>query len=159
TLPPHRQQELEAAGLKLYPASDDAVLKRQEEHPRYRLQPVADENEAFAKAVTAYREGNRVLWVVNTVARSQSLANRWTDELKAEILTYHSRFKLAHRQIVHKKTVDAFQQEDAPAIAVTTQVCEMSLDLDADVLLTEIAPVPSLVQRFGRANRHLKRPF
>ena len=100
-----------------------------------------------------------MLWVVNTVARCQSLANRLADELKVEVLSYHSRFKLAHRQNVHKKTVAAFQQEDAPAIAVTTQVCEMSLDLDADVLLTEIAPVPSLVQRFGRANRHLKRQF
>jgi CRISPR-associated endonuclease/helicase Cas3 len=40
---------------------------------------------------------------------------------------------------------------------VTTQVCEMSLDLDADVLVTEHAPVSSLVQRFGRANRHLRR--
>lgn len=159
TLPPHRQRELETAGLKLYRADNDAELKKQEEHPRYRLQPVADENEAFAKAVAAYREGKRVLWVVNTVARCQSLANRLASELKADVLSYHSRFKLAHRQAVHKKTVAAFQQEDAPAIAVTTQVCEMSLDLDADVLLTEIAPVPSMVQRFGRANRHLKREF
>ncbi|MCI0693626.1 CRISPR-associated helicase Cas3' [candidate division KSB1 bacterium] len=159
TLPPHRQKELEAAGLKLYPASDDATLKKQEEHPRYRLQPVADENAAFAKAVAAYREGQRVLWVVNTVARCQSLADRLADELKVGVLSYHSRFKLVHRQKVHKKTVAAFQQEGAPAIAVTTQVCEMSLDLDADVLLTEFAPVPSLVQRFGRANRHLKRQF
>jgi CRISPR-associated endonuclease/helicase Cas3 len=159
TLPPHRQKELEAAGLKLYLASDDAELKMQEGHLRYRHQPVADENEAFTKAVAAYREGKRVLWVVNTVARCQSLANRLSDALKDNVLSYHSRFKLAHRQDVHKKTVAAFQQEDAPAIAVTTQVCEMSLDLDADVLLTEIAPVPSLVQRFGRANRHLKRAF
>jgi CRISPR-associated endonuclease/helicase Cas3 len=159
TLPPHRQKELAEAGLKLYLASEDQELKKQEENPRYRLQPVADENDAFTKAVTAYREGKRVLWVVNTVKRCQSLANRLAEELKVEVLSYHSRFKLAHRQAVHKKTVSAFQQDDAPAIAVTTQVCEMSLDLDADVLLTEIAPVPSLVQRFGRANRHLKRQF
>jgi CRISPR-associated endonuclease/helicase Cas3 len=42
-------------------------------------------------------------------------------------------------------------------MAITTQVCEMSLDLDADVLITEWAPVSALVQRFGRANRHGKR--
>jgi CRISPR-associated endonuclease/helicase Cas3 len=40
---------------------------------------------------------------------------------------------------------------------VTTQVCEMSLDLDADVLVSEHAPISSLVQRFGRANRHRRR--
>ncbi len=38
-------------------------------------------------------------------------------------------------------------------ILVTTQVCEMSLDLDADVLITEVAPVPSLIQRMGRCCR------
>jgi CRISPR-associated endonuclease/helicase Cas3 len=159
TLPPHRREALEGAGLKLYLASEDQELKKQEENPRYRLQPVADEDEAFTKAVTAYKEGRRVLWVVNTVRRCQSLANRLAAELQVEVLSYHSRFKLVHRQAVHKKTVGAFQQDDAPAIAVTTQVCEMSLDLDADALITEIAPVPSLVQRFGRANRHLKRQF
>lgn len=159
TLPPDRQRELKDAGLRLYGASDDAELKKQEENPRYWLQPLADENEAFDKAVAAYQKGKRVLWVVNTVKRCQSLADRLEAELKVEVLSYHSRFKLLHRQTVHKSTVEAFQQEDVPAIAVTTQVCEMSLDLDADVLITEVAPVPSLVQRFGRANRHLRRDF
>ena len=45
-----------------------------------------------------------------------------------------------------------------PAIAVTTQVCEMSLDLDADMLVTEVAPVTAMVQRFGRSNRSSSRP-
>ena len=159
TLPPHRQRQLEDAGLKLYRASEDLELKKQEENPRYRLQPVKNESEAFDKAVAAYRKGNRVLWVVNTVARCQSLANRLSEELRVQVLSYHSRFKLEDRKNVHQQTVASFQQVDLPAIAVTTQVCEMSLDLDADILLTEIAPVPSLVQRFGRANRHLKRQY
>jgi CRISPR-associated endonuclease/helicase Cas3 len=77
------------------------------------------------------------------------------------VLVYHSRFKLEDRQQRHRDTVDAFRApvdgEPRPAIAVTTQVCEMSLDLDADVLVSERAPISSLVQRFGRANRHLRR--
>ena len=155
TLPPIRIQQLEAAGLKLYQASEDAELHKLESHPRYRLEPVADANEALALAVAAYRNGQRVLWVVNRVAECQRIAKFLEDALGAEVLTYHSRFRLQDRQKVHKATVEAFQQRDKSAIAVTTQVCEMSLDLDADVLISEVAPISSLVQRFGRANRHL----
>jgi CRISPR-associated endonuclease/helicase Cas3 len=46
----------------------------------------------------------------------------------------------------------AFDGSDA-ALVVTTQVAEMSLDLSADLLVTEIAPIPALVQRLGRLNR------
>jgi CRISPR-associated endonuclease/helicase Cas3 len=95
------------------------------------------------------------LWVVNRVAECQRIAGILETTLGVNVLTYHSRFRLQDRQIVHKKTVEAFQQKDRSAIAVTTQVCEMSLDLDADVLISEVAPISSLVQRFGRANRHI----
>jgi CRISPR-associated endonuclease/helicase Cas3 len=46
-----------------------------------------------------------------------------------------------------------FRNRAVPTILVTTQVCEMSLDLDADLLISEIAPVPSLIQRMGRCCR------
>src|SRR6185295_11259041 len=87
--------------------------------------------------------------------RCQKIAERLKEKLGHQVLIYHSRFRLKDRQHVHKSTVAAFQQAELPALAVTTQVCEMSLDLDADVLITEVAPISSLVQRFGRANRHL----
>src|SRR5262249_44322177 len=57
------------------------------------------------------------------------------------------------RRARHKAVVEAFQSRPGPLLAVTTQVCEMSLDLDADVLITEEAPIPPLVQRMGRCNR------
>jgi CRISPR-associated endonuclease/helicase Cas3 len=155
TLPPVRIRQLQDAGLKLYQASEDATLHKIESHPRYRLEPVADANAALEQAVAAYRNGQRVLWVVNRVAECQRIVGLLEGAVGAEVLTYHSRFRLEDRKDVHAATVKAFQQKDRPAIAVTTQVCEMSLDLDADVLISEVAPIPSLVQRFGRANRHL----
>ncbi|MBI5547832.1 MAG: CRISPR-associated helicase Cas3', partial [Deltaproteobacteria bacterium] len=130
-------------------------LREKEQAPRYLHRGVRAEEEAFQRAVAAYRKGGRVLWVVNVVARAQALADRLEKELETRVLCYHSRYRLMDRQSAHTATVAAFQQRGAPAIAVTTQVCEMSLDLDAEVLITEHAPVTSLVQRFGRANRHL----
>lgn len=166
TLPPSRRQRLEKVGLKAYPTDADREvlldLKEKENHSRYHLEPVGNFDAAFDKAVGAYRRGERVLWVVNTVDRCLAIAQKLSialSDLNADVLTYHSRFRLCDRQAVHAKTVAAFSiQKDSArkaAIAVTTQVCEMSLDLDADVLITEVAPVSSLVQRFGRANRHL----
>jgi CRISPR-associated endonuclease/helicase Cas3 len=157
TLQPSRLRELIDAGLAVYPRdkhrADLPDLALEEEAPRYRIATCGDAEAAYAHALAAYREGLRVLWVVNTVDRCQELARRLSADLRVEVDAYHSRFKLSHRQEVHGRVVRAFQQRTRAAIAVTTQVCEMSLDLDADVLLTELAPVPSLVQRFGRSNR------
>lgn len=167
TLPKSRRDELVAAGLKVFPTDVDREnlkdLKEKEEAPRYRLEPVDNFGAAFDKAVAAYEQGLRVLWVVNTVDRCLTIAQKLETRLNTSVLTYHSRFRLRDRQEVHSKTVAAFaySEDKVPerVIAVTTQVCEMSLDLDADVLITEVAPVSALVQRFGRANRHLTRAF
>jgi len=161
TLPRSRRDELEAAGLRVYPSAEDRArlkdLEEQEQHPRYRLESVDDEQQALAVARAAFASGQRVLWVVNQVARCQSLAERLSTSVGTEVLCYHSRFRLEDRQAAHRRTVEDFKQTSRPVLAVTTQVCEMSLDLDADVLITELAPVSALVQRFGRANRHRAR--
>lgn len=160
TLPPARRHALEALGLRVYPEPADRIeladLEAAEQHPRYRIHEVAGADDAYRLALDAYRQGRRVLWVVNTVRRCQLHARRLHDELGQPVLAYHSRYRLRDRQDKHAATVAAFQQRGTAALAVTTQVCEMSLDLDADVLITELAPIPSLVQRLGRANRHAR---
>lgn len=47
-------------------------------------------------------------------------------------------------------------QIDRADILISTQVAEVSLDISFDCLITELAPIPSLVQRFGRVNRYGK---
>jgi CRISPR-associated endonuclease/helicase Cas3 len=166
TLPPTRRQQLEGrCGLRSYPSAGEMRdlhdLEESETCPRYRL-AATTKDEAVALAVAAVNAGQRVLWVVNTVRRCQRLARALRDALgNDDVGVYHSRFKLEDRQRRHRETIDAFRApvggDPQPAIAVTTQVCEMSLDLDADLLVTEHAPISSLVQRFGRANRHRRR--
>lgn len=175
TLPEKRKQTLTDLGLVEFPAPDKRhkykKLDQQETHPRYCLD-VVQKSEALTQAVQTYKDGQqaykagkdgqRVLCIVNQVKRCQALAAQLERELGIEVISYHSQFRLGDRQKVHSAIVEAFAPPEpgkriVPAIAVTTQVCEMSLDLDADVLVTELANICALVQRFGRANRHLSR--
>jgi CRISPR-associated endonuclease/helicase Cas3 len=46
------------------------------------------------------------------------------------------------------------RKKPGPSLVITTQVCEMSLDISADLMVTAECPLPSLVQRLGRLNRY-----
>jgi CRISPR-associated endonuclease/helicase Cas3 len=141
-------------------------LREIADYPRYRIIEVANEKKAEEEVRDALEQGHRVLWVVNKVDCAQQIARSFAADPKAKRLTtadgvpvfcYHSRFRLKDRKGRHDAVVDAFRpspsNEKTAVLAVTTQVCEMSLDLDADVLVTEYAPASSLVQRMGRCCR------
>ena len=153
-----RRRTLVECGLRVFPETLDGLddLRIKAEHVRYRLQKISSE-EGEKIAEQAIRADKKVLWVVNQVRRCQAITQAMSGRInQASILCYHSRFKLADRRARHKEVVSAFQARPGPLLAVTTQVCEMSLDLDADVLITEEAPIPSLIQRMGRCNRRGK---
>ncbi|MBK8240329.1 MAG: CRISPR-associated helicase Cas3' [Deltaproteobacteria bacterium] len=161
TLPGSRRRDLLGKGLETFPGPEDrehlADLEAKEEAPRYHISRESEVADIPELVRAALRDGRRVLWVVNVVARCQQLARTIGAGVGTAAICYHSRFRMKDRQRAHERTVSAFKQIGSPALAVTTQVCEMSLDLDADLLITELAPCSALVQRFGRANRHLAR--
>ncbi|MBI2502237.1 MAG: CRISPR-associated helicase Cas3', partial [Candidatus Latescibacteria bacterium] len=150
SLPEQRRQELEECGLLMFPSDpgEFADLQEKATMPRYQVRRIAGEEQARTIAIQALNEGKKVLWVVNTVARCQRIASA------LEALCYHSRFRLQDRKERHKEVISAFQENEGLVLAITTQVCEMSLDLDADVLISEEAPITALIQRLGRCNRH-----
>lgn len=156
SLPAKRIETLrDVCGLEVFPAESGQFedLDRQTRIPRYRVHRV-DPGQVERIARAAVAAGKKVLWVVNTVARCQAVACRMADQLLGvSPLCYHSRFRLCDRRDRHASVMEAFQSRREPVLAVTTQVCEMSLDLDADVLITEVAAVPALIQRMGRCCR------
>jgi CRISPR-associated endonuclease/helicase Cas3 len=169
TLPSGKRAKLEECGLTVYPQSMPEDLQRSADYARYDVR-VTTQHEARQAVLEALGQGQRVLWVLNTVERAQTLAQELANNPFAERLAvqtaegeavplfcYHSRFKLEDRNRQHRTVVDGFKRRtDSPSsavLAVTTQVCEMSLDLDADLLVTEEAPVTALVQRMGRCCR------
>jgi CRISPR-associated endonuclease/helicase Cas3 len=89
-------------------------------------------------------KGRRVLVVSNTVDRAVEAY----DLLRGEgACIIHSRFTYGDRRRVEGEI-------NASRILVATQVAEVSLDISYDILITELAPIPSLIQRFGRVNRY-----
>ncbi|TAK33666.1 MAG: CRISPR-associated helicase Cas3' [Chloroflexota bacterium] len=146
----------EHSGLEVFPRDSQrfADLERQSSAPRYRVYQ-CNESEAYGHAQHAVEAGERVLWVVNTVARSQDITHKLKEKLgkRTAVYCYHSRFRLQDRRQRHVEAISAFRSAAGPCILVCTQVCEMSLDLDADVLITETAPVTALIQRMGRCCR------
>jgi len=69
---------------------------------------------------------------------------------------YHSRYRYRDRSAIHRRVIDRFKAKGEPALLIATQVAEMSLDLSADLLVTDIAPIPALIQRMGRLNRRAR---
>lgn len=123
-----------------------------EEIPRYKIKRASLE-EVWPKIETALSYGGKVLWVANTVERAVSFAKE-AENRGLNPLPYHSRYRYCDRIERHRTVIDTFKGSGS-ALAVTTQVCEVSLDISADLLITDIAPVPALIQRLGRLNRRV----
>jgi CRISPR-associated endonuclease/helicase Cas3 len=122
-----------------------------EQRPRYR-KCIDGSNDPLPHVRETIAKGGKVLWVCNTVARVMDAAVRAAD-LTPRL--YHSRFKYEDRVQRHKAVIDAFNPKlnAGAALAICSQVAEMSLDLSADLLVTDLATVPALIQRLGRLNR------
>jgi len=116
--------------------------------PRYRRVLGASE---WSEVEACLAGGGKVLWVSNTVERCLDVA-REAERRGLPVRRYHGRFRYGDRVQRHGEVIQAFQREGA-VLACTTQVAEMSLDLSADLLVTDLAPIPALIQRLGRLNR------
>jgi CRISPR-associated endonuclease/helicase Cas3 len=85
-------------------------------------------------------------------------AYRACSQVVSSETVYHSRFRYIDRVKRHRAVISQFGIEGTAAIAWTSQVAEMSLDLSATLLITDLAPIPALIQRLGRLNRKAKPP-
>lgn len=121
-----------------------------EEKPRYRFNEVEQPDWERVKAELA--QGGKVLWVCNQVNTALSVYEQ-AKSLGLNALLYHSRFRYGDRVKHHRAVVDGFKPDAPPVLAVATQVAEMSLDLSATLLVTQIADPAGLIQRLGRLNR------
>jgi CRISPR-associated endonuclease/helicase Cas3 len=121
---------------------DPTVHQRSEaaNAPRYRIK--------FLDLCPEWQDEGAQLWIVNTVYECQNIGLADKDAI-----VYHSHFKHRDRTRARDELVRRFRAK-IPTKVVATQVAEMSLDVDADVLFSEVAPPAAMIQRLGRLNRY-----
>ncbi|MCM8808429.1 MAG: CRISPR-associated helicase Cas3', partial [Candidatus Omnitrophica bacterium] len=119
-------------------------------------------DDVLDKVVEEAQNGKRVLFILNTVKQAQKVYEKIKDKnTSIEVFLLHSRFTFEDRknkeiEIISKKFKNPKPDDEKEGkILITTQVVEASLDIDADVLFTEICPLDALVQRMGRVLRRI----
>ncbi len=107
-------------------------------------------------------KGGCVCWIANTVRRTQDIYREVTRRidnlgLNVDVALLHSQFPLEERQRLEEEIKEKYGREGTrpfAGIVIGTQVLEQSLDLDFDVMVSDLAPVDLLLQRAGRLHRH-----
>lgn len=122
------------------------------------LQSVLDDKKLATFASEKFTESGTTLIILNTVKRAvdvyKSLAKNKQIKGKVDIHLVHSRFRPCDRKHWRSTFLNREAFDEKPQIIVATQVVEAGVDITADVLISDLAPWTSLVQRFGRAARY-----
>lgn len=131
----------------------------------------AKETDLVAVLKERLQEGGCAAVICNTVRKAQALYGILDAIVsKEDFLLFHARFPQAWRQEKERQVLmkfgkdkegqlnfsgqDANPYRPTRSIVIATQVIEQSLDLDFDLLISEVAPVDLILQRAGRLHRH-----
>lgn len=120
----------------------------------------ADESTLTKAVQTALSTGGCAGVIVNTVKRAQNFARQLSSEIpNAEVFVFHAGFLYPDRAEKEKQLLTRLGKHSSPKerdrlIVVGTQVLEQSLDIDFDVMFTDLCPMDLLLQRIGRLHRH-----
>ncbi len=168
---PVKVPDLEAARSAPYPAVCDFGQLRlmaatgRRKSVSWFLHPCMDDPDAIAGlAIQAARAGAKVLIVRNTVLSAMAVFNAiepqadpaWLFAVNGAPTLHHSRFSRQDRPLLDAAVEAALgkHRPSGPQIVIGTQTLEQSLDIDADLLITDICPMDVLLQRIGRLHRH-----
>lgn len=125
---------------------------------RVRVERVADAATAITAITTAAASGAAVAWIRNAVDDAIE-ARAALAAAGVEAMLFHARFAMGDRQDIEAEVLDRFGRWSSPEqrrgrVLVAMQVIEQSLDLDFDLVVTDLAPADLVIQRAGRLWRH-----
>jgi CRISPR-associated endonuclease/helicase Cas3 len=142
---------------------ETSIDTRAEVKRTVKIHRLANETDVFETIRTNIAAGHCVCWIRNTVKAArlayQTLLN--VGLTAEQVSLFHSRFAMQDRQIIEQATLAKFGKASTQSlrqgqVLIATQVVEQSLDLDFDVLITDLAPIDLIIQRAGRLRRHIR---
>lgn len=118
-----------------------------------------DIDAASLKAISLAQKGGAILWICDTVDSAQTMYEYLKAKKKSDFKLglLHSRFPFWRRDALENEWMQRLGKDGknrCGCILVSTQIVEQSVDLDADMIITELAPTDMLLQRMGRLWRH-----
>ena len=123
-----------------------------------KINRIASVDNALEELLTAAQNGAACVYIRNSVKEAVA-AFEYLKSRHDKVELFHSRFTIGDRSVVEKGILERFGKnseikERAGQILIATQVVEQSLDLDFDIMFTDLAPIDLLIQRAGRLQRH-----
>lgn len=116
---------------------------------------------AMSQAKQLAEVGGSVLWICDTVDSAQRVYRELVAQCGGNfpIGLLHSRFTFPRREALEQEWMVRLGKNGTRcgSILVASQVVEQSVDIDADLLITELAPTDMLLQRIGRLWRHFRK--
>jgi len=112
--------------------------------------------------IQAAAMGRCVCWIRNTVADARAAYAALQGKMaKDKLELFHARFAMADRLKIERRVIESFGKDSrmkqrTGQVVVATPVVEQSLDLDFDLLISDLAPIDLLIQRAGRLCRHIR---
>ncbi|EFL50716.1 CRISPR-associated helicase Cas3 [Solidesulfovibrio fructosivorans JJ]] len=152
----------------MLPVTDDRPPEARKKPVRVLPLTIQDAPETVAElTVACVAQGGRVLVLRNAVATARETQAALEALLPPERLfsvagaacPHHARYARSDRQQLDTEVENRFGRHgDCQAgVLVATQTLEQSLDVDFDVLITDLCPMDVLLQRLGRLHRHRDR--
>ena len=134
---------------------------QEEKEKRVTLYQLGEEN--LVDTVKSLSKNGAVIGIiVNTVGRAQRITKDLLEAFPEEVHLLHSRFIDTYRIKKEEellKKIGKNAERPKRFIVVGTQVIEQSLDIDFDLMISDLCPVDLLIQRIGRLHRHkIERP-
>ena len=125
-----------------------------------RIKFLHSENEIYKLIKQCLEMDQCVCWIRNSVKDARKTFQQLED-VGMQIELFHARFTIIDRSRIQDRIVKSFDKDSRfeqrkGKVVIATQVVEQSLDLDFDVMITDLAPIDLMLQRAGRMHRHIR---